>query len=96
MLVNIAKELPDLQELSVGISYDVSLCGVKEVLQHSKMLASFSICLEKIAMDLEDFYNIFALAQNHTRVEIKYKEGTIDVEKNILDAHQMWLKIEKC
>lgn len=95
MLVNIAKELENLEDLSISNSYDVTLCGIKDVLEHGKKLKSFSILVEKIAMNLEDFYNILTLAKNCDRVEITYEYGTVDVGKDVLDANFKWLKIEK-
>lgn len=96
MLVNVAKELPDLEKFTVGGSYDVTLCGVKEVLEHGKSLSSLSICLDEISVDLDDFNSILSLAKGRVHVELRFYEGVVHVEEKVLQANREWLKIEKC
>lgn len=95
MLIDIAEKLDSLEEICVRRSYNVTFCGVKEVLELGKNLSRFSIHLEQLSMDLQDYNEILALAGGRVQVELFYKHGEIDVMPNILETNRKWLNIEK-
>lgn len=95
MLIEIAGKLNALEEIRVRRSYDVTLCGIRDTLELAKNLSRFSIHMEELTMDLEDYYSVLALAGGRTQVELFYKKGEINVTEEILNANRKWLNIEK-
>lgn len=78
MFVNIAKELTELTEFTVDRSYDVTLCGIKEVLEIGKKLSQLSVRMDAITMDLEDFNAVLNLAKDRVHVELLLDGGTAE------------------
>lgn len=88
MLIDIVEKLNALEEISVRRSYDVTLCGIKETLELGKRLSRFSIHMEVLSMDLEDYNSILDVAGGRVQVELFYKNGEIAVEPDVLKANR--------
>lgn len=95
MLIKFAKELENLREINVFRDADVTPWAIQEALKHGKQLKWLLIHFDEISLDSIDYDLILTRATGQTHVELYYREGSIEVDDDVLIQNSKWLKIEK-
>lgn len=101
-LINVAQELPLLQELCVGVDHeDFTTIGVKKMLKFANNLTLLKLkSNHTLTIDVDDFKSMVKTLQNRTnkqklRIEMETNGDKLNVPEKVLQENSDWLCIDE-
>lgn len=92
-LVDIVKNTPYLEELTVQHPTDMTTTGIIQVLQYGINLKRFSMFIYFFTVDIKAYESMLAVAKGRTKVHLILCPSRINVPEHILNMHREWVDL---